>query len=485
MVDNLKQRTFKAFAWDLSGKLADQGLGFFISILLARLLAPEEFGLLAMAAVIISLSQVLIDSGLGTALIQRQEVRDDHYGSVFFFNMVVGTLLTLIFFFAADKVAGFYARPELKPIVQALSFSFIINSFARVQSAWLSKQLKLKVITQARIIALVISGTLGVSLAILNYGVWALVVQSLVGAFISSLYISLSAGWRPRLVFSWIALKELWGFGFRVFISGLINTITSQLDRLIIGKIFSAETLGYYQRSKSLNDFVVKYTSGSLMPVLFPALSSVQHDRERYNAIVLRSFHLLSFVAFFIVGFLFLAAEDVVIVLFTAKWLPSVIFFKILILSGFVYPYSALLVNILASKGNSKAFLKQTLLKEVLVILNLIVGFSFGLLEYLYGFTLVYYLALIINIQFAAKEMKINSGVFYRIIVQYIAITAFISSLYYLLIFLIPETGPFLSLLLAFTFFSVAYFVISVLFKLDGFLLLKKEVFELFNKKSQ
>ena len=357
-MENLKQKTFKAFAWDLGGKLADLGVGFFISIILARLLAPEEFGLLAMAAVVIALAQVLIDSGLSTALIQRKEVTDAHYGSFFVFNVVVGSLLTIIFFSLSEVVADFYDRPELKPILQALSFNFIINSFTRVQGAWLTKQLNFGILTTARITSVIVSGSIGVTLAILGYGVWALVVQSLLGGITSNLYIVFAVKWRPKFIFKWNALKELWSFGFRMFLSSLIGTIIKQADALITGKLFSPATLGYYHRAKSFNLFVIKYTSGSLNSVLFPALSAIQNNEERYKQVVFKAFEILCFITFGLLGFLYITAEDIIIILFSDKWLPSVAIFKILLLNGYAFPLSALLMNILMSKGNSKIFFK-------------------------------------------------------------------------------------------------------------------------------
>jgi O-antigen/teichoic acid export membrane protein len=427
-VDNLKQKTFKAFAWDMAGKLADQGIGFFISIILARLLAPEEFGLLAMVSVVIALARVFIDSGLGTALIQRKDVTDAHYGSVFWFNITAGSFLTLLFFLLSGVIAGFYNRPELKPIMQVLSFSFIIDSFARVQAAWLTKQLKFGVLTKARITSLIISGSVGVTLAFMHYGVWALVVQSMLSAVITNIYITIFSGFRPKLIYSFNALKELWGFGFRMFLSGMINTITRQVDNLIIGKMYSPATLGFYYRAKSLNEFVIKYTSGSLMPVLFPTLSSIQDDEKRYNNIVIKSFHVLNFIGLLISAILYLTAEDIIIILFSTKWLPAVKYFKIIIIGSVGYIVSSLLVNILSSKGNSRGFLKLGIYKQSLIILNLIIGLSFNIEMYLYGRVFIIYIGVVLNIFFASKQLNQSAYIFFRIIFKYTLLTVVLLS---------------------------------------------------------
>jgi teichuronic acid exporter len=424
-LSTLKQRSTKAFAWDLIGKFSNQGISFIISIFLARLLAPEDFGMLAMVNVVIGLAAVLVDMGLGSALIQRQNLKEEHYGSVFYFNIAVGTTLFLLFFLSAGLVAKFYERPDLKPIMKVMSLNFIISSFCNVQRTWLRKQLKYSVLTKAGIWAMANGGITGVTLAFLNFGVWALVAQSLVSGITNNIYVYFFTGWKPRLLLRKEALKNLWGFGFNMFLSGLLDTIYRQLDSLIIGKLFSPATLGQYFRAKSLNQFVINYTSGSLMSVLFPVLSSIQNEDERYKNVISRSFHLLNFATFFLLGFLFLTAKDIIVILFSDKWLPSVEYFRIIVLAGFVYPFSALLVNIISSKGNSRAFLKLEIWKKVFIGLNFIIGFWFGLKGFLYGMIIAYAIALHLNIIFAAKEMKVNKRWFYQIIYKYLLLVIF------------------------------------------------------------
>ena len=476
-MDNLKQKSFRAFAWDLTGKLADQGIGFFISIILARLLMPSEFGLIAMAMVVISLASVLIDSGLGVALIQRKELTNYHYGSVFYFNMVAGTFLTILFFFLSGYIADFYNRPELKAIMQALSFSFIIDSFTRVQAAWLTKQLKFGVLTKARIAALITSGITGVSLAFAGYGVWALVWQTLANGIIRNLYINFFSGFNFKYKFSFDALKELWGFGFRMFISGIIARFVEQADNLIIGKIFTPATLGFYSRAKSLNQFVIKYTSSSLMSVIFPVLSSIQNDKERYNKIVYKSFHVLNLITFFLIGYLFINVKDIVVILLTSKWLPSVQYFKILLLAGYGYPFSALLVNIISSKGNSKVFLKLEIVKQSFFALNLLFGFYWGITGYLYINVFVVLIAVILNIRFASMEMNVNSLSFYKVIFPYLFLTIVIIPFILMLDKIVfYNMNIYLHFIVLSTVFISVYLFFVVILKLKGFTILLKEI---------
>ena len=468
MTENLRGKIYKGFFWDLLGKLADQGIGFAISVILARLLTPAEFGLVAMAAVVISLAGVLIDSGLGVALIQRKEVTDYHYGSVFYFNMVTGSLLTVIFFFSAGLVADFYNQPVLKPVMQVLSFNFIIDSFTRVQAAWLTKQMKFNVLTKAKIASLVVGGGTGVVLAFLGYGVWALVFQSLISGVVRNIYINTFSGFRFKAKYRFEALKELWSFGGRMFLSSIIATIISKTDTVIIGKLFKASTLGFYQRARSLEDFIIRYTSGSLMPVLFPALSSIKDEEERYVKIVDKGFHILSFVSLALVGLLFILAKDLIVLIFSEKWLPSVEYFKILLIGGFVFPLSTLLVNILSSKGNSKAFLYSGFIKQSMYVLNLIFGFMGGVKMYLYGYVLVGYVALFVNFWYAGREIKQGMVFFAKRFFPYYIVTFFVVVFLSFVNKVYLIKSELIHLMLYLPAYLILFFILSKIFKLKG-----------------
>jgi len=480
---DLKRKTYKAFAWDFFGKLSNQGVGFIVSIFLARLLLPKEFGIVAMAMVIISITHVLTDMGLGVALVQKSELNDKHYGSVFYFNIIVGSFLTIIFFLLSSVIANFYAIKSIEPIFKALSFSFFINSFANVQRSWLTKHLKFNTLTKSNIIAGILSGTVGIILAYKGFGVWALVYQTLLAGIIGNLYIYLFTGWRPKLLFSLNALKDLWGFGFRMFLSGMLNTITSQLDNLIIGKIFSPATLGYYNRAKSFNQFVIRYTSGSLMAVFLPTLSAVKDDNERFNSIVYKSFHILNLVTFFILGLLFLTIKDLVIILFTIKWLPSVIFFKILLLAGYGYPFSSLLVNIIASKGNSKNFFKLELIKQSMFLLNLFFGFLLGIKGYLYINAVVVFVAFYFNIVYASKEINVKVLWFYKIIFPYFISSILITFIVYLINNFFIIENIYLHFLFILSLYSILSLLLGFLFKFKGLRLLIEELKTIYERR--
>ena len=423
MLDSLKAQGTKAFLWDFLGKMVRQGMGFIVTIFLARLLEPSDFGLIAMIVVIIGIASVFTDVGLDEALIQRRRVHSAHYSSVFYFNIAVGSLLTLITYFSASGISGFYNNEQLIPLVQVLSPLFIINAFSSMQTTRLRKELNYALLTKITLISSLTSGIVGVSLAFWGAGVWSLVAQTLTIGIMYNILIWTAGHWKPSLKFSWKALTQLWGFGFRMFLSGILDSTFAKLDFLIIGKLFAPATLGFFERATSLNNIVAQYSSGSLIAVLFPVLSKVQNDLPKFQNIVLKSLGIISFVAFLLLGGLYLVAEELIVLLFSEKWLPSVEFFKILILSGFSYPISTLLVIVLISRGNSKTILRLYIYKASIFSLNFVVLYIWGIDTYLYGLIIVAVFWVSPNILYASREIKLPFYLFAKPILTQMGIT--------------------------------------------------------------
>lgn len=467
-MSDLKAQGTKAFIWDFSGKMAMHGTGFIVTIFLARLLEPAEFGLVAMVMVIIGIAQIFTDVGLGSALIQRRRVLPVHYSSVFYFNILIGFLLTLITFLSASLIADFYNNDQLIPLAQVMSLAFIINAFSSVQATKLRKEINYAALTKANFIASLLSGIMGVFLALNGGGVWSLVAMTLSRGVIFNIYLWMVSEWFPALVFSFKALVQLWGFGFRMFLSGLLDTVFTRLDVMIIGKLFTPATLGFFERAKSLDQMVVTYSSGSLMSVLFPILSKVQKDLPRFQNIIIRSLGILSFVVFMLLGLMYLIGEELIIILFTEKWLPSVEYFKILILSGFAYPISALLVNVLSSRGNSKAFLRLEIYKKIVFGLNLLIGFVWGIEGYLYGLVLSSSLAVYLNIVFVSKEIHLPKLYFVKsLVIQ--AVLAIIVTVLVKYLNGALDMGVFINMLVKVFEYVFFYMLINKLLKTDAY----------------
>lgn len=483
-MNNLKQQGTKAFIWDFFGKMATHGMSFVVSIFLARLLEPSDFGLIAIVMVIIGMASVFTDVGLGGALIQRRRVRPIHYSSVFYFNIVIGLTLALITYFSAPYISEFYNNEALLPLAQVMSVLFILDALSSVQSTRLRKELNYALLTKIGLISSLISGVVGISLALLGAGVWSLVAQTLTIGIIYNILIWTKTNWKPTLEFSWRALTQLWGFGFRMFLVGLLDAVYTRLDYLIIGKIFSPTTLGFYQRAKSLNMMAIQYTSGSLMSVLFPVLSKVQNDLPRFQNIVLKGLGIISFVVFLLFGNLYLISENLIVILFGIKWLPSAEYFQILAFSGFAYPINALLVNVLSSRGNSKAFLRMAIYKKSVAFLNFGIVFLFGIEGFLYGLIIVAVINTSITIVMASRESSIAIFEFYKLIIMQV-IMAGISLLAILSIVNFLPNLAILSLISKLILFSVLYVMLNYVFKTLSFQYFSEQFFPVFKRLSK
>ncbi len=477
-MDDLKGQAKKAFAWDFAGRMAGQVVSFIVSVVLARLLLAEDFGVVAIATVIIAFCSVFIDAGLSVSLIQRKEINDYHLGSAFWFNVFVGVVLTLGLFLSAPLLAAFYEQPVLTNIVRALSFLFVIESFGQVVNARLTRILALNKIVIAQFASAVISGILGVGLAYAGYGAWALVAQSLVGAFLISFLLIVLGKFKPVFAFRWFALKELWGFGLRMFLSGLLDRLYQSLDTMIIGKLFPPANLAFYNRAKNTKNLIINNAVGSLNKVLLPSLSSVQNDEQRFKRAVHKALHLSSFVSLLFLGFFFVVSNDFLIILLTEKWQPAVPFFRLILLSAYSYPISVILVNIIASQGNSKAFLRLEIYKKIVYTLNFLFGFLYGIEGFIVGLFIVGIIGVGLNIWYANKEIDISQKWFYKQIWQPFVLTAVIAGgVFYIFDFL--KNNLWLHGGGAGGSFLFAYFIINKLLNTHGYTIFMDELKQL------
>ena len=407
-MSDIKAKGIQAFVWDLLGSLGSHASSFIVTIFLARLLEPSDFGAIAIIMVIVSIASVFSDIGLGGALIQRSKTLQIHFSSVFFFNIFAGLLLTLIAFFSAPWVAEYYNNPQLLPLIQVMSSLFTITAFHAVQSILLRKELNYELLTKVNLIASVSSGIIGVALAFAGAGVWSLVAQLISREIIINIVIWSKSSWIPKVAFSFKALKQLWRYGLNMFLAGLLDTIYERADYLIIGKLFTPATLGFFHQAKQLNMLVTQYSAGSLMSVLFPVLSKLQNDIEKFKRVVIKSTGIISFVTFLLLGGLYLVADEFILILFGEKWIPTIFFFKIFILSGFAYPISALMVNVLSSRGKSKDFLRLEIYKKIIQTANLYILYAFGMDVFLYSLILSSILGTSLNIFFATREIGLS-----------------------------------------------------------------------------
>jgi O-antigen/teichoic acid export membrane protein len=407
-MSSLRTRAGKALAWDLFGNYGGQILSFVISIFLARLLGPEEFGLVGMSMVFIVVLRIFVDMGFASALIQNQNNTSLTYSSIFFLNIFAGFILSICIFLVAPFIGKFYGNDTVTTLVRLFSITFVVNSFNIVQTTILKKNLDFKKLTIRDIISQTAAGIAAVIFAMKGFGVYALVIQQILAGFIKTFLLWKVTEWYPRWEFSMAEVRKLTGFSAYVFAAQSLNQLIQQADALIIGKLFSPSTLGYFSRANSINTLITSNSVRSLNKVFFPVLSSVQNDDERFKAIYLKVISVVAGVAIFLTGAFFLCGEELIIGLFGKKWEPSVVIFEIIIIKGFTYPISAMIVNAFLAKGKSKENFKYGNIRKVLQLMPFVFAYLYGFQAYLYAVVSFSLINWLLNNYFITRSLGVG-----------------------------------------------------------------------------
>jgi teichuronic acid exporter len=396
VADSLRSKTMHALSWSLLEALGMQGVRFFIGIVLARMLFPEQFGLIGMLTIFMAVAQSFLDSGFGAALIQKRDATQTDTCSIFYFNIVVGLAAAGLLCLLAPWIAAFYNQPILTPLTRAMSLTIVVNSFGLIQGTILAKQINFKTQTKVSLIASIMSGIIGVTLAVMGFGVWSLVVQQISSTFFRTVLLWLSNTWRPALIFSFKSLREMFGFGSRLLAAGLLEQIFSNIYLLVIGKLFSATDLGFFTRAKTFGELPSQTLSSMVGRVTFPVFSIIQDDPLRLKKGVKKAMTTLVLVNFPMMIGLAVVARPLVVVLLTEKWAQSIQYLQLLCLVGLLYPLHLINLNVLQALGRSDYFLRLEIIKKILVVINIVVTWRFGISAMICGMiafsTIAYYL---------------------------------------------------------------------------------------------
>jgi O-antigen/teichoic acid export membrane protein len=381
----LKQKFISGTIWTVTERLSLQILQLIVSIILSRLLGPSEYGLIGMLTIFIALSQSVIDSGFGSALIQKKDADQIDTSSIFFLNIIIGFILTITLILTAPLIANFYNQPELINITRVLSLNLIINSFGLVQTALLSKSMDFKAQMKASLIAASTSGLIGIALAYNGFGVWSLVIQMVLNYFIRVILIWNVSRWRPSLVFSSASIKSMFPFGSRMLLTGLVDTFFLNIYNAFIGKIYSSTTLGFYTRATVFVNAAVLATSLSIEKVTYSALAPYQDEISTLKQAYRKTIRFSVFLHFPLMVSLIVLADPMIRFLLTDKWAQSIPYFQLLCVSGIFYPLQLLNLNILKVKGRSDLVLKLGIIQKLMVILAIFITFRYGIMFLIYG----------------------------------------------------------------------------------------------------
>ncbi len=385
------------FLWRFLERWGAQGVTVVVSIILARILGPEVFGTLALVTAFTTILQVFIDSGLGTALIQKKNADDLDFSSVFWFNICICVILYFLMFFLAPVIASFYSRPELTSVIRVLSLILIISGVKNIQQAYVSRHLLFKKFFFSTLGGTIGAAIVGISMALLGYGVWALVAQYLFNATIDTVILWITVKWRPKREFSFVRFKTLFSYGWKMLISGLIDTFYNQLRSLIIGKYYSSEDLAFYTKGDQFPNYAVQNINAAMNSVLLPVLSQRQDDIVSVKSATRKVIRTSSFIIWPLMIGLCVIADKFVLVVLGEEWRESILFLRILCFSQVLQPLQTTNLSVIKALGRSDLHLILEIIKKTIAVVIVIISATFNVKAIAVGAVIYSLIAAVIN----------------------------------------------------------------------------------------
>ena len=476
-MSSLKQRTVSGLIWSFVDTIAGQGITFIVGIILARLLSPREFGLIGMLTVFIAVSESFINSGFSSALIRKKDCTNTDFSTVFYFNLAAGVLFFILLYLSAPAISGFFDEPELTAILQVMGVVLIIDSLTIIQRTILTKRIDFKLQARISVIASIGSGVVAIAMAFNGFGVWALVAQRLVKQGLNSLFLWIWNRWKPMLVFSVKSFKELFGFGSKLLISGLIDTLYRNVYYIIIGKFFSAQELGFYTKANEFKNLPSQNLNAIIGRVTYPVLSTLQDDIPRLRNNYQKLIRSVMFITFILMMGMAAVAEPMIHALIGAKWEPAIIYLQMLCFVGMMYPLHALNLNMLQVQGRSDLFLKLEIIKKIIAIPTIFIGIIFGIKMMIAGMMLNTLIAYYLNSYWSGRFI----GYSFKKQVSDILPSFFLALIMGVSVFIVGEILPFsylVKLIVQVLFGAIFVFVFCEITKFKDYIFAKELVLE-------
>ena len=405
MIDSLRNKTLSGSFWSLADNLAGSGITFLVGLVLARLLTPQEYGVIGIIMIFIAVFNSIVDSGFSNALIRKNDADDTDYNTVFFFNLLISVLLFFVLYFSANAISSYFQIPILVPVTKVMALIVIINAFAIIQRTILVKNIDFKTQTKVSLVASLVSGLVGIGMAVMGYGVWSLVGQQISRQLMNSLMLWFFNRWRPGLKVSGKSFRELFGFGWKLLVSGLIDTIWKQIYQVVIGKCYSAETLGHYTRAEQFNMIFSSNLTAVVHRVSYPALSKIQDEKERLKQAYRKVIKTTMLVTFPCMLGLAAVARPMILVLIGEQWLPCVPYLQIICFSGMMYPLHALNLNMLQVRGRSDVYLILEIVKKTIAVGPILLGIFINIYWMLIGSVFTGFIAYYLNGHYSGREI--------------------------------------------------------------------------------
>lgn len=476
-----KSKVISGLFWKFAERIGAQGVSLIVSIVLARILSPEDYGLISLITIFITISNVFIESGMGTALIQKKDADSEDFSTVFYFNLFVSIIMYVILFLIASLIAKFYNINELIPIVRVLGLTVIISGLKGVQNAYVSKKMMFRKFFMATLIGTIISAIIGIVMAYNGFGAWSLVAQQLTNTIISTIMLWIIVPWRPTLEISLNKLKGLYKFGWKILCSSLIDTIYNELYGLTIGKLFNTETLAYYNRGNQFPKLITENVNGSISSVMLPTLSKEQDNKEKMKNIMRKSIQTSSFILFPILIGLAVVAEPLVRIILTDKWLPSVPIMQLLCFSYLLWPIHTVNLQAINALGRSDIYLKLEIAKKIVGVLGLCISIPFGIYAMVIAKIVAAIISTFINASPNKKLLNYNITEQLKDILPSFLISSLMGVVVYSIIFL--NINVWITIIVQVLLGIIIYVILAKLFKIKIYEYLLGQVIEILNKK--
>ena len=409
MGESLKNKTVKGLGWSALDNAAQYGIQFGIGIILARLLSPDDYGLLGLTGIFTVICTALVNGGFSNALIRKKDVTDDDYNTAFICNLGMSLLLYALTFPCAPLIADFFNREELTPLVRVSSLGLIIGALAMVQQTRLTKRIDFKTQTKITLVSSTVSGMVGISMALMGFGVWALVVQQLMSHALRTLQLYIYNKWLPRLRFSSESFHELFGFGWKLMVTALLDGVWKELYQVVVGKFYNPATLGQYTRAKHYAKLFSQNLTSVMDRVTYPVLSSIQDDKERMTQAYRRIIRTSMFITAVTLFFLGAVSEPLIYCMIGPKWHEASTYLPFICISSSLYPLHAINLNMLKVQGRSDLFLGLDIIKRIISLAPLFVGAFVGIIPMLWVNIFVGIIGYFLNAYYSGRLLGYSS----------------------------------------------------------------------------
>ena len=484
MVESVRHRAVIGTLWNVLQKFGSAFIAFISNMILARLLTPADFGCIAMLAVFIVIADTFVDSGLGSAVIQKKVITQRDLSTVFYFNFGFSIVLYGLFFACSPLIADFYGISILNKVLRVEGLVLVINSFSVVQTALLQRELRFKEITTASLVGQIIAIIIAICMAYYGFGVWALVCQIVIAAFVRMIGLWILSNWHPIWTFSKDSFHQLFGFGSFIFFSTLINNIGNNIQTLIIGKWFSAGILGYYSQAKKLEEIAAGSISGVLNQVTYPALAKKQDDKSAIVRVMRTMIKLIAYITFPIMIFLSITGKIIIPLCYGPQWIESIPMFQILCIAGLAICLQGVNYFAVAAIGKSKSLFYWTVIKRIIALVLILIGVRWGIMGLLIGVVFGAITILVCNAYQVQVFLKYSLWTQFKDLLPSFIITVISGSLLIYVMNFVSTGSLICDIVLLATVFIFIYVGLSHIFKLSSYKECRSIIDSLVHKRS-